>query len=242
MLGFDYDEAIEISKDIYWVGCCNEDAGLYCNPYLIVDGAESILIDPGSISNFPTVARKIISVIQPREISYVILSHQGPDICSGIPVLEKLIGRANLKLVAHEKAATFIGHYGVSSNFLYPENSDFKLALRSGREMQIFHTPHSNSLGSIITYDTQSKILFSSSIFSAISEKWELFADESYKDDIVRFAQSHLPPGDSLKKNISRIKNLEISMIAPQYGSIVGKEDIFEYIELLKETECGIDL
>ena len=242
MPGFDYDEAIKIAKDIYWVGRCNGDAGVNYNPYLIVDGAESILIDPGPMSHLPTVARKILSLVHPGEISHVILSHQGPDVCSGIPVLEELIGGANLKLVAHEKAAAGIGYYGTSSDFLCPGDSDHKLVLKSGREMRIIFTPYSHSPGSIVIYDTQSKILFSSSIFSGMSAEWELFGDETYKDDIIRFAQGHFPPGDSLKRNLSRIESLDISMIAPQHGSIIGKEEVYRCIELLKGVECGIDL
>ena len=46
----------EIAVGIYWVGGCAQDGGLHCNPYLIVDGDEGVLIDPGS---YFMVARSI---------------------------------------------------------------------------------------------------------------------------------------------------------------------------------------
>ena len=38
---------IELGEGIYWVGSASEIDHLNCNPYLIVDGTEGVLIDPG---------------------------------------------------------------------------------------------------------------------------------------------------------------------------------------------------
>ena len=43
-----YDtDPIEIDTGIYWVGYSNEFAKLHCNPYLIVEADEAVLIDGG---------------------------------------------------------------------------------------------------------------------------------------------------------------------------------------------------
>ena len=45
----------KIAEGIYWVGGIGQDGGLHCNPYLIIDGEEAVLIDPGSVLDFDYV-------------------------------------------------------------------------------------------------------------------------------------------------------------------------------------------
>ncbi len=56
----DYSEPIEIDNGIYWVGFYDEQSGLHCNPYIIIDNDEAILIDGGSRPDFPQVMMKIL--------------------------------------------------------------------------------------------------------------------------------------------------------------------------------------
>ena len=49
------DKTVEIAKGIYWVGGDEHNGGLHCNPYLIVDEDEAVLIDPGSVLDFEYV-------------------------------------------------------------------------------------------------------------------------------------------------------------------------------------------
>ena len=37
-----------------------------------------MLFDPGSIPDFPRVMRKIIDLVNPRDISWIVTSHQDP--------------------------------------------------------------------------------------------------------------------------------------------------------------------
>ncbi len=242
MPDIDYDQAVEIAEGVYWVGYYDENAELYCNPYLIVDDGEGIVIDPGCIPHFPIVARKIVSLIQPNKISHIVLSHQDPDICSSLPVMERIIANDNLELIAHRKAAVFIQFSGSKAPFLYPEDNDYHHILKSGRELKFIFTPYSHAPGSIMTYDTQTKILFTGDVFGGTSEEWTLFAGENYERNVIDFSQVYFPSGDVLRKNLAKIETLDISMIAPQHGSIISRDEAPRYIELLKNLECGIDI
>lgn len=46
----DYGNTVEIAAGIYWVGYYDPQSGLHCNPYLIIDGDEALVIDCGSLS------------------------------------------------------------------------------------------------------------------------------------------------------------------------------------------------
>jgi flavorubredoxin len=69
MKDLDYSRPIEIDAGVFWVGFNDIESGLHCNPFLIVDGDEAILIDGGSRLDFPQVMMKILKTgIAPKSI------------------------------------------------------------------------------------------------------------------------------------------------------------------------------
>ena len=80
---------VEVGDKIYIIGDPIAQEGLNCNPYLLIDEGEGILIDPGSVLDFPIVLENLKQLIDIRKISHVILHHQDPDFCSAVPLLEK---------------------------------------------------------------------------------------------------------------------------------------------------------
>jgi hypothetical protein len=95
-ISMDFTQAIEIAKDIYWVGMYLENDPFQCHPYFIENGNESILIDPGSMLEFDAVVKKINSISSMSAIKYIILHHQDPDLAASVPEMEKLINRDDL--------------------------------------------------------------------------------------------------------------------------------------------------
>ena len=92
----DYDGPVAITRDIHWVGRHEHGLELHCNPYLLLDDDTAVLIDPGSIPDFPVVMRKIIDLTSPQLISLIVASHQDPDVCSNLAVVEDVIERPDL--------------------------------------------------------------------------------------------------------------------------------------------------
>ena len=48
-----YESSVEIAEGIYWVGFYDAQSGLHCNPYLIIDHDEAVVIDGGSRPDLP---------------------------------------------------------------------------------------------------------------------------------------------------------------------------------------------
>ncbi|MGC9313184.1 MAG: ATP-binding protein, partial [Sediminispirochaetaceae bacterium] len=63
------DSAELIAPNIYWIGAEDSYNHLHCNTYLITDGEEGILIDPGPVMTFPTVAERVRSIIPIEKLS-----------------------------------------------------------------------------------------------------------------------------------------------------------------------------
>ncbi|HCD46674.1 MAG TPA: hypothetical protein DEQ64_23720 [Lachnoclostridium sp.] len=258
-----YKEYVEIAEGVYWVGFFDESAGLHCNPYLIVDGDEAVLIDSGSRDDFGTVMLKIMRTgISPGKISHLIYHHYDPDLCGNIPHIETLINSKDLKIISHHENNIFINYYSMSSQKLCIEQLGFHFEFSSGRRLEFIRTPYSHSPGSFITYDKKTKTLFSSDIFGSYDHNWSLYTliGDVCKDceplkicpitrkvcqinGIINFHQRIMPSKKALLYALERIEELDISLIAPQHGSILDTSAAQEIvIKRLKElTEVGID-
>lgn len=234
-------ETTELYPKLYWVGVYDRDSGLQCNPYLIIDGEEAVLIDPGSTLDFELVYSNVIKLIPLEKIRYVVLQHQDPDLCSSMPLFEAKGLRA--KIVTHWRAATLIRYYGVKSEFYIVNEHEYKLTFGNQRVLYFHPTPYLHFPGAIVTYDVMSKVLFSSDLFGAFTENWSLFADcvDGYCEAMKTFHEHYMPGNEVLRPVVERLAALDLSMIAPQHGSIIRFE-LMKYINTLRELECGIFL
>lgn len=258
-----YKEYVEIAQGVYWVGYFDEGAGLHCNPYLIVDGDEAVLIDSGSRDDFSTIMLKIMRTgISAGKIKHLIYQHYDPDLCSNIPHIEALINSKDLKIISHYENNIFINYYSVSSPKLCIEEMGFQFEFASGRRLKFIRTPYAHSPGSFVTYDAKTKILFSSDIFGSYDQNWNLYTmiGSDCKDctskkicpntqkicqmkGIINFHQRNMPSKKALDYALERIEELDVSLIAPQHGSLLDTPEAQEIvIKGLKELpDIGID-
>lgn len=239
------DEPIAVTKDIYWVGTHDPAAQLHCNPYLLLDEDEAVLFDPGSIPDFPVVMRKVIDLVRPAEISCVVASHQDPDVCGNLAIVEDVIERADLRVVAHSRTVRLIRHLGLRSELWACDEHKNELVLKSGRVLKFLPTPYLHAPGAIVTYDTQTRSLFTSDLFGGLtlaSQKWTLFARGDFLPTLTPWHQEYMPSGGLLRHCMERLESLAIDRILPQHGSILEGGQVKMAIEHLKNLRCGDDL
>jgi flavorubredoxin len=237
-----YQDAVPVLRDLFWVGFYDEEADFHCNPYLLVDDQDVVLIDPGSIPHFPIVMRKVIDVVRPEEITWIIAGHQDPDVCGNLPVVEEVVNRRDLKIAAHSASIRFIRHYGIRSEFFPVDENGDALTLASGRVLQFIATPFLHAPGAIATYDVKTRSLFTSDLFGALSQDWSLFAKGDFLEGMAAFHRHYMPSNAVLRNCLERLEKLEIDRILPQHGSILERDDIPRAIEHLKSLPCGNDL
>ncbi len=259
----DYDSAIEIADGIYWVGFYDRPAGLHCNPYLIIDNDEAIVIDGGSRPDFATVMMKILQTgIAPDQIKALLYQHYDPDLCGSIPNFESIIKNKDLKIISDSENLMFIRHYAASSQLLPISKLNSQYAFSSGRTLQFIKTPYAHAGGSVVTFDPQSGHLFSSDLFGSLGSEWELIlklrpecldcinllkCPQGRKNcpinDIINFHKHLMPSKKALRYSLEKILEIPFNVIAPQHGSIINDKKIMRYVfELLASLQdVGID-
>jgi flavorubredoxin len=259
----DLEAAVEIADGVYWVGYYDEQSGLHCNPYLIIDNDEALVIDGGSRPDFATVMMKILQTgIAPDQVRALLYQHYDPDLCGSIPNFEDIIKRDDLKIISDSANLMFIRHYSVTTPLLPISKINFQYAFSSGRTLQFVKTPFSHSGGSFVTFDPQSGILFSSDLFGSLGVEWELFLNLKSEclncaslsrcpaghhncpvNDILNFHKTVMPSAKGLRYALEQISDIPFTMIAPQHGSIITDPEMIRYVFelLIYLDEVGID-
>jgi flavorubredoxin len=69
------EEPIQIADRIYWVGHYLPNDPFQCHAYLIENGDQSVLFDPGSKLTFKYTLRKIEKIISFNNIKYFVCHH-----------------------------------------------------------------------------------------------------------------------------------------------------------------------
>lgn len=231
------DNYYKVINGIYNIGNSKTRNGLDCNPYLLVDGDEAILFDPGSKNDFKFVFESIKSLIDINMIKYIVLHHQDADMCASVPLFED--AGLEFMIVTSWRAMTLIQYYGVKSKYYLLEENEHRLELSSGRTFDFIRTPYLHFPGAFVTYDKETKSLFSSDIFGAFTFNRTLIADDNYMGKMLTFHENYMPSNSILRPVMDTLLKYDIDRILPQHGSMILDEPQ-KYIEALRELECGV--
>ena len=260
-----YDRPIQVAKGIYWVGFRDEKSDLTCNPYLIVQGDAAVLIDSGSRTDFAAVMMKVLQAgVDPQQVIGLIYQHYDPDLCGSMSNFIDMCDNPDLKIISEKTSNVFISFYIHRDKYHLLDSIDtydYTFAL-NGRMLEFIPTPYSHSPGSFVTYDKETKTLFTSDLFGSYSILWDLFLELTEEcftcinydecpnllfacpvKDILTFHKEMMPCKKALRYALSIIKKMTIERIAPQHGSILHKKkDISFVIHKLDTLErVGID-
>lgn len=227
---------VDLGEGYCWVGSELFAYNFQCNPYLLTVGDDAVLFDPGSTIDIKEVVKNIETVTSLDKIRYVVLHHSDPDIASAVPYLESL--GMKFTIVTHWRTWTLVRYYGITSPVYLVDEHGYSLTVGNGRMLQFIPTPYLHFPGAIVTYDRQAGYLLSSDLFGAFSNSWSLYADENYAEGMKTFHEHYMPSNDILRPVMDFLGRLPLSMILPQHGSII-KNNISQYIEILRNLECG---
>ena len=164
------DYPVKVAEGIYWLGSHEPETHLYCNPYLIVVDGQAVLIDGGSRSDFAKVMMKILQVgVDPKNIVALIYQHYDPDLCGSMSNLIDICENPDIKVLSTCDNQTFISFYLHKDRFSLMENIEdygntFTL---NNRALRFIPTPYAHSPGSFVTFDAQTKTMFSSDLFGS---------------------------------------------------------------------------
>ena len=221
----------------------HEDSFLSVNQYLIVQNGDGVLIDPGSEAIFDELYDEVSEYLPINKIKFIFFSHQDPDVSGSIG---QWAATTSAKFIMSSLWIRFMSHYGFMDMERVIVLPDHGAKLKFGEDALKFLPAHFlHSPGNFSLYDTRSRIVFSGDIGAAIlpSNEGEKAVNsfEKHIKDLEGFHKRYMGSNKLCRAWVDTVRKHEISMIAPQHGYIFKNENVENFLEWLKELQCGSD-
>jgi flavorubredoxin len=218
-----------IKDNIYWLGAIDWDRRLFdsliplpdgtsYNAYLI-EGKEKIaLVD----SVNPPMADELLSQLEGvPKIDYVISHHAEQDHSGAIPHVLRKFQAA--KLISTEQGKGMLKDLlGIPEERFSPVKDGEMISL-GGKNLRFIYTPWVHWPETMVTYLEEDKILFSCDFFGshiATSDLYVTDEDRVYEAAKRYYAEIMMPFRNVIEKDLKKIEEYEIEMIAPSHGPI----------------------
>jgi len=220
-----------------------KDSFLSVNQYLIVNNNKAFLIDPGSEVIFDDLYDAVSRYVDIKNIKYIFLSHQDPDVSGSITQWALNTGA---KFIMSSLWIRFMSHYGFTQMDRVLPLEDHGAKLNFGDNIIRFLPAHFlHSPGNFSIYDEKSKIIFSGDIGATVVESIDGYKKvnnfEEHKKYLDSFHKRYMGSNKLCKMWVLKVSKLDISMIAPQHGLVFENESVKNFLEWFDELQCGSD-
>ncbi len=229
---------------VYWLGIADETA-FRCNVYLVKDGDQGVIIDPGSRAWFSQVKERVEQIMPAENICAMVLCHQDPDVAASLP--DWMGVRPDILVISSMRARVLLPHYGREDFQFQDISKERQFSFDSGRSLSFMEAPFLHSPAAFVTFDRTSGYLFSGDIWAALTTDWELCVQnfDEHCSNMDMFHMDYMASNIATRGFVEQLDALpasDISAILPQHGSIIPKEMVSQAMEYLRTLQCGTDL
>lgn len=225
-----------LGSGYHWLGSEVVVDSFQRSPYLLLDGDEAVLFDPGPAHGAAELVAALRSLVAPEKVAYVVVHDEDPDLSSALPALQA--SGMRFRVVTHWRTWSFLRFSGLEAPVYLIDEHGNSLLLASGRRLQFVAMPHLPSAGSFVTYDRSARTLLSGDLFGAFRPAWSLEVDDAYLEGMKAFHEHYMPSNDLLRPAMSLLKTLELDRILPGRGAVIADRPQ-TYIEALAGLDCG---
>ncbi len=223
----------KIAPEIHWVGVKDWNRRMFdrliplpngtsYNSYLVQGNEKIALIDGVNPGFEDKLEEKVQQLIDPKEIDYFIMNHAEPDHASAISHMLSISN--NGKILTTEKGkglAQSLYHISEDKIRAVEDRETLKLG---GKTLKFIHAPWLHWPETMLTYCEEEEILFPCDFFGSHLATGKFF-DEELGDELINLAKSYygeimMPFSKMVGRALDKIKQLDISTIAPSHGPI----------------------
>jgi len=217
-----------LKEDVYSVGVIDWDRRIFdeliqipngtsYNSYIIKGNNKTALIDTVD----PTKTDELLDNLKKLnvDIDYLVVNHAEQDHSGTIPDILKIY--KNAIVVTNSKCKELLSEFLPIPDEKFKIVSDGETLDLGGKELEFIITPWVHWPDTMVTYLHDVKILFSCDFFGSHRASSDLFACEDIYMAAKRYyAEIMMPFRAIIRKNLEKLKNLEIDIIAPSHGPL----------------------
>jgi flavorubredoxin len=226
----------ELKPDVYPVGAVDWDKRLFdeliplpdgtsYNSYLIKGSEKTALLDTVDPSKTDVLIDNLVNVGTDR-IDYIVAHHGEQDHSGSIPDI--LMIYPDAKVVTNPKCKGMLVDLLNIADDKFITVEDGQTLSLGGKTLQFVYIPWVHWPETLGTYLQEDKILFPCDFFGSHFATSSLFVDDEavvYEAAKRYYAEIMMPFRGPIKKNLEKIKALEIEMIAPSHGPVYDKPE-----------------
>ena len=226
----------KVTEDLYWVGGNDRHIelfenifplakGVYYNSYLLLD-EQTVLFDTADYAIGKQFIENVMSVLNGRNLDYIVVNHMEPDHCSLIG--ELLLHYPDVKIIGNAKTFPMIEQFfsfDLTGKTLTVKEGD---TFCSGKHtFRFIMSPMVHWPEAMMTYDEKDKVLFSADAFGTFNAlNGNLFNDEldfnrEWLDEARRYYTNIVGKyGPQVQNVLKKASSLDIQMICPLHGPV----------------------
>ncbi|MBC7248306.1 MAG: FprA family A-type flavoprotein [Actinobacteria bacterium] len=237
---------VKIAEGVHWVGALDPqlrifdiimkaDHGTTYNSYLLTGGDKVAVVDAVKAPHYDEFIANIRSLVDPRDIAYVVVNHTEPDHSGS---LARLLAEApDARVVCDRQCRNFVKNIlNRDVDPLLVQDGD-TLDLGKGVELSFIHAPFLHWPDTMFTYLKKEGVLFTCDFLGAHYCDDRLF-DDLVDDYLHAFEYYYLVIFRPFKKYVlealDKIGGLDIKVIAPSHGPVL-RSDPLRYVEKYRE-------
>lgn len=226
----------KVTEDLYWVGGNDRQIELFenifplakgvsYNSYLLLD-EQTVLFDTADYAIGKQFIENVMSVLNGRNLDYIVVNHMEPDHCSLIG--ELLLHYPDVKIIGNAKTFPMIEQFfsfDLTGKTLTVKEGD---TFCSGKHtFRFIMSPMIHWPEAMMTYDEKDKVLFSADAFGTFNAlNGNLFNDEldfnrEWLDEARRYYTNIVGKyGPQVQNVLKKASSLDIQMICPLHGPV----------------------
>ena len=226
----------KVTEDLYWVGGNDRQIELFenifplakgvsYNSYLLLD-EQTVLFDTADYAIGKQFIENVMSVLNGRNLDYIVVNHMEPDHCSLIG--ELLLHYPDVKIIGNAKTFPMIEQFfsfDLTGKTLTVKEGD---TFCSGKHtFRFIMSPMVHWPEAMMTYDEKDKVLFSADAFDTFNAlNGNLFNDEldfnrEWLDEARRYYTNIVGKyGPQVQNVLKKASSLDIQMICPLHGPV----------------------
>lgn len=226
----------KVTEDLYWVGGNDRQIELFenifplakgvsYNSYLLLD-EQTVLFDTADYAIGKQFIENVMSVLNGRNLDYIVVNHMEPDHCSLIG--ELLLHYPDVKIIGNAKTFPMIEQFfsfDLTGKTLTVKEGD---TFCSGKHtFRFIMSPMVHWPEAMMTYDEKDKVLFSADAFGTFNAlNGNLFNDEldfnrEWLDEARRYYTNIVGKyGPQVQNVLKKASSLDIQIICPLHGPV----------------------
>ncbi len=226
----------KIKDGIYWVGAVDWDRRLFddliplpdgtsYNAYIIQGSEKTALIDTvdPDMSHILLDRLKQLGV---ERIDYIIATHAEQDHSGTLPQI--LAQHPQAQVVCTPKCKNILLDMELVPEDRFLTVDDGETLSLGDKTLEFIHAPWIHWPETMLTYLQEDKILFSCDLFGSHLASSKIYIDDEsrvYEAAKRYYAEIMMPFRKIIQKNLKKVKEYDISLIAPSHGPIYDRPE-----------------